>query len=99
MGLDMLLEILRSLESLATEITLVRLQRYMHPDVGGDMVALDGGGVTGPPVASQVQVVGALATNMAFTDVFLFLQNAVSTMRNHLDFWGNRPGLRRELQR
>lgn len=32
-GLDMLLQILRALEGLAAEITLVRLERYMHPDV------------------------------------------------------------------
>jgi hypothetical protein len=33
MGLDMLLQILGALERLATEITLVRLERYMHTDV------------------------------------------------------------------
>lgn len=33
MGLDMLLQILGALECLATEITLMRLEWYMHPDV------------------------------------------------------------------
>lgn len=72
MGLDVLLQVLRALEGLATEITLVRLERHMHADMGGDMVALDGGGVASAPLASQVQVVGALATDMTLADVVLY---------------------------
>jgi hypothetical protein len=71
MGLDMLLQILGTLESLATEVALVRLERHMYPDVRGDVVTLDGGSVASTPLASQVQVVGALASNMALADVFL----------------------------
>lgn len=72
MGLDMLLQILGALEGLATEITLVRLERHMHSYVGGDMIALDSGCVACSPLASQVQVVGTLATDMAFAHVFLY---------------------------
>jgi hypothetical protein len=75
MSLDMLLQILGTLESLATEITLVRLERHMHTNVGSDVVALDSGGVAGSPLTSQVQVVGALATDMAFANVFLLRGN------------------------
>jgi hypothetical protein len=71
MSLDMLLQILGALESLATEITLVRLEGHMYSDVGGDMIALDSGGIARSPLAGQVQVVGTLATDMAFAHVFL----------------------------
>ena len=72
-GLDMLLQILGSLEGLATEIAFVRLQGDMHSDMRCDMVTLDRCGVASAPLASQVQVVGALAANMTLTDVFLFV--------------------------
>lgn len=71
MGLDMLLQVLRPLEGLATEVTLVRLERHMDANVRGDVVAFDGGGTAGTPLTSQVQVVGALAADMTLTDVFL----------------------------
>lgn len=71
MGLDVFLQILRALEGLATEVTLVWLQGDMHTDMRGDMVALDGGSVAVAPLAGQVQVVGAFATDMALADVFL----------------------------
>lgn len=69
--LDMLLEILGALEGLAAKVALVRLEGNVYADVGGDVVALDGGGATGAPLAGEVQVVGALAANMALTDVIL----------------------------
>lgn len=71
MGLDVLLQILGALKGLATEVTLVRLQGNMHTDMRGDMVALHGGSVAVAPLAGQVQVVGAFATDMALADVFL----------------------------
>jgi hypothetical protein len=70
-GLDMFLEVLGTLEGLAAEITLVRFERDMHSNVRGDVIPLDGGGATAAPLARQVEVVGALATDMAFADVFL----------------------------
>ena len=42
--LDVLLEILRTLERLAAELTLVRLQRNVDTNVRGNVVSLDGGG-------------------------------------------------------
>lgn len=69
--LDMFLQVLRPLEGLAAEITLVRLQGHMHADVRGDMVTLDGGRVASAPLAGQVEVIRALAANMALADVFL----------------------------
>lgn len=81
MGLDMLLQILRPLEGLATEVTLVWLQGNMHANVGGDVVALDGGGVAVAPLASQVQVVGALTADMALADVFLYDSHLWSVLK------------------
>lgn len=42
--LHVLLEILGTLEGLATEVTFVRLQWDMDTDVRGDVITLDGGG-------------------------------------------------------
>lgn len=71
MGLDMLLEILRALESLATELALVWLQRDMDADVTRDVIALDGSGTALTPRAGEVEVVGGLAPDMTFADVIL----------------------------
>ena len=71
MGLDMFLEILGTLECLAAELALVRLQRNMYTDVGGDVVALDSRGPALAPSAGEIQVVGGLAADMALTDVLL----------------------------
>ena len=71
MGLDVFLQILRPLKGLATEVTFVRLQGDMHANMGSNMVALDGGRVAVAPLAGQVQVVGALTTDMALANVFL----------------------------
>jgi len=67
----MLLEILGPLERLAAEVALVRLQGNMDADVARDVITLHGGGSALIPLARQVQVVGALATDMAFADVVL----------------------------
>jgi len=71
MSLDVLLEILRTLEGLATEVTFVRLQRDMDTDVRCDVVTLDSGGTAGCPLARQVEIVSALAANMFVTDVLV----------------------------
>ena len=73
MGLDVLLKILGALEGLATEVAFVWLQRNVHTDVRCDVITLDGGGTAVTPLASEIQVVGALAANMALTDVILRL--------------------------
>ena len=71
MGLDMFFQILGSLEGLATEFALVRLQRDVNADVRGDVVTLDGGGAALAPGAGQVEVVGRLAADMTLADMFL----------------------------
>lgn len=71
MGLDMFLEILRPFEGFATKVTLMRLERHMNSDVGGDVVPLDRGGVTGAPCTGQVEIIRRLAAHMAFADMFL----------------------------
>ena len=67
----MLLEILRALECLATEVALMRLEWDMDADVRGDVVAFYRGCATGTPLAGEVEVVGALAPDMALADVVL----------------------------
>jgi len=57
MCLDMFLQILGSLERLAAEFTLVRLQWDVDSNVGGDVVSFDGRGSALAPCAGQVQVV------------------------------------------
>jgi hypothetical protein len=69
--LYVLLEILGSLERLTTEVAFMRLQGNVHANVRSDVVALDRGGAAVTPLAGQIQVIGALTTNMAFTDVIL----------------------------
>lgn len=67
----MFLEILRPLEGFATELALVRLQRNVDANVGGDMIAFDGGCSALTPRACQVQVVGRFSAYVPFADVFL----------------------------
>jgi hypothetical protein len=72
----MFLEILRALEGLATKFTLVRFQGDMDSDVRGDMVAFDGGGTATTPLTRQVEIVGTLAADVSFADMFLREQSA-----------------------
>jgi hypothetical protein len=69
--LDMLLEVLRTLERLATEITLVWLEGHMNSDMRGDVVAFDGCDPTLRPLTLQVQIIGAFSANMFLADMFL----------------------------
>jgi hypothetical protein len=70
MSLHVLLEILGTLECLATEVTFVRLQGNMNAYVRSDVVTLDRGGSARVPSAREVQVVCALPSDMLLTDVF-----------------------------
>jgi hypothetical protein len=72
----MFLQILRALEGFSTELALVRLERNMNSNVGGDVVSLDGGGTALAPGAGQVEVVGGLATDVALADVLLCRRSA-----------------------
>ena len=67
----MLLQVLRALERLSTEVALMRLQRDVDSDVGGDVIALDSSGAAGVPATRQIQVVCALASNVLLADMVL----------------------------
>lgn len=71
MCLDMFLEILWSLESLSTELTLVWLQWNVDSNVRSNVVPLHSCSSTLSPRAGEVQVIGTLTADMAFTDVLL----------------------------
>ena len=71
MCLDMFLQVLRSLESLAAEFTLVRFERNMYADMGGDVVSLDSRGSALTPSAGQVEVICRLSADMSLADVLL----------------------------
>ena len=58
----------------------MRLQRYMHAYVRGDVVALDGGRVAIAPAAGEVEVIGALASNVLFANMFLFEPSVNSSL-------------------
>ena len=76
MCLDMFLQILWSLEGLATEFTLVRFERNVDSNVRGNVVALDGGGSALAPCARQVEVVGRFSADVSFT--YMLLSSMVS---------------------
>jgi hypothetical protein len=69
--LDVLLEILGSLEGFATEVALVWLERNVHSNVRGDVITLDSRGPAVAPLACEIQIVGALAADVAFANVVL----------------------------
>jgi hypothetical protein len=71
MSLDMLLQILRALESFATEITFVRFEWYMNTNVGGDVITLDCGRVAGTPLARQVEVVSTFTSDVTLANMLL----------------------------
>jgi hypothetical protein len=79
--LDVLLEILRTLESFTAEVALMWLQWHVNTDMRGNVIPLDSGCAASAPLASQVQVVCALAADMALTDVVL---NAISDVREKI---------------
>jgi len=85
-SLDMLLEILRALESLAAEVALVRLEWNVDTNVRGDVITLHSSGTAVSPLASEVEIVRALATDMPFADVVL-IERSVScdSMYEHGD--------------
>ena len=71
MSLDVLLEILRTLEGFAAEITLVRLQWDVNAYMRSDMIALHRRRTAVSPLACQVEVVGALTANMTLANMVL----------------------------
>ena len=73
MSLDVLLQILRPLESLATKVASVWLQRYVDTDMRCDMVTFHNSDATATPGTSQVEIIGAFAAYMAFANMFLLI--------------------------
>lgn len=71
MGFDVLFKVLRPLECLAAKFAFMRLQWYMNPDVRGNVITLDSRSSTSAPLACQVQVIGAFATNMSVANMIL----------------------------
>jgi len=71
--LNVLLQILGTLEGFAAEVALMRLQRNVNTNVRSNVITLDGRSAAVAPLARQVQVVGALATNMAFANMVIEL--------------------------
>ena len=71
MSLNMLLQILRSLEGLAAEIAMMRLQWDMNANVRGYVVTLDNSDMTIAPSTSQIKIVGALTPNVVLTNMVL----------------------------
>jgi hypothetical protein len=69
--LDVFLEILWTLEGLAAELALMRLQGHVDADVRRDVVSLHRRRTTATPLTRQVEIVGALATDVAFADMVL----------------------------
>lgn len=72
----MLLQILRTLESLATELAAMRFQGNMDSDVRSDVIALDNLNAAVRPRALQVEIVGAFAANMFVAYVILELSTS-----------------------
>lgn len=70
-GFHMLLQILRTFESLATELATMRFQGHMDADVRSDVIALDDLNATVGPGALQIEVVRAFAPNMFVADMVL----------------------------
>ena len=88
-SLDVLLQVLRTLEGLATEVTTMRLQRDMNTDVRCDMITLDRRGMTVCPLTGEIEIVGAFTANMAFADVLLW-RRLLSVMDARHDETGTR---------
>lgn len=71
MGFDVFLEILRPLEGLSAEVAFVRFEWHVNADMRSNVISLHGSGAAATPLASEVQIVCALATNMAFAYMVL----------------------------
>jgi len=94
MSLDMLLQVLRSFEGFAAKVAFVRLEWNMHANVRSDVITLDGGGTAVPPLAGEVQIVGALSTDMTLANMVLNCSLEVVLVICFDDRW-NRNDVRR----
>jgi hypothetical protein len=84
MRLYMLLQVLGAFKRLLAEVAFMRLQRDMHTNVRRDMITFHSSGMARTPSTGQVEVVCALAPNMALTNVVLWIQlaNATNATKN-----------------
>jgi hypothetical protein len=69
--LDVLFQILRTLEGLAAVLTFVRLEWDVDADVRRDVVALHGGSLTLAPSTAELEIVCGLAPNMTLANMLL----------------------------
>lgn len=72
-GMDplVLLQVLRSLEHLATRGARMRLEWRVHSQVRGDVIPLGADGIAPNPVACQAEIVGALASNVVVAQMLV----------------------------
>lgn len=71
-SLDVFLQILGAFESFTAEVALVRLQGNVNTNMRSNVITLNRGSTAVAPLASEIQVVGALAANMALANVVLW---------------------------
>lgn len=71
MRFNMLLQILWAFECLAAKVAFVGFEWNVNTNVRGNMISLHRGGTATSPLTRQVEIVGALATNMTLADMFL----------------------------
>lgn len=83
--LDVFLQILRPFERLATKLTSMRFQWHVDTDVGGDVVPLDDLNLTVTPPAGEIEIVGALATDVGFANVILQTTSTAVPWRGVID--------------
>jgi hypothetical protein len=79
MGLHMLLQILRALEGLPTEVAFVWFKRDMDTDMGGNVVPLDGCRMTISPLTREVQIIRRFTTDMSLANMFLSTRVSAKT--------------------
>lgn len=95
MSFHMLLQILRTLESLATELATMRFQGNMDSNVRSDMIALDNLNAAVRPRALQVEIVSAFAANVFVAYVILELSTSPLgwDCRTHVKHFSGRVAL------
>jgi len=71
MGLDVLLQILGTLEALAAHVAAMWFEGHMDPDVACDVVSLDGLGVAGAPGAGQAEIIRRFPSNVFLTQMII----------------------------
>lgn len=73
----MFFEVLRAFKRLATEVATMRLQRDMDANVRCDVVTLYHRNIAVGPSTLQVEIIGALATDMDFAHMVLEVDELV----------------------